>query len=90
MRAHDEEVGALRLTRQRPLSREKSSVRPVLADFAGGSKENASCSKARGREAEPLTTVLTSSSSREAAARMRTSYTRRGAIALGVAPCSSG
>jgi signal transduction histidine kinase len=53
LRAHDEEVGALRLTRQRPFDRDDVVRATVLADFAAREQENAELlDDARVREAE--------------------------------------
>src|SRR6266511_299333 len=53
LRAHDEEIGALRLTRQRPFDRDDVVRATVLADFAGRVHENARLlEEARVREAE--------------------------------------
>jgi signal transduction histidine kinase len=53
LRAHDEEVGALRLTRQRPFDRDDVVRATVLADFAAREHENAELlGDARVREAE--------------------------------------
>jgi signal transduction histidine kinase len=53
LRAHDEEVGALRLTRQRPFDRDDVVRATVLADFAAREHENSELlDDARVREAE--------------------------------------
>src|SRR2546422_3848441 len=53
LRAHEEEVGALRLTRQRPFDRDDVVRATVLADFAAREHENAELlDDAREREAE--------------------------------------
>jgi signal transduction histidine kinase len=53
LRAHDEEIGALRLTRQRPFDRDDVVRATVLADFAAREHENAELlDDARVREAE--------------------------------------
>ncbi len=53
LRAHDEEIGALRLTRQRPFDRDDVVRATVLADFAAREHENAQLlDDARVREAE--------------------------------------
>jgi signal transduction histidine kinase len=53
LRAHEEEVGALRLTRQRPFDRDDVVRATVLADFAAREHENAELlDDARVREAE--------------------------------------
>jgi signal transduction histidine kinase len=53
LRAHDEEIGALRLTRSRPFDREDVVRVTVLADFAAREQENAKLlDDARVREAE--------------------------------------
>jgi signal transduction histidine kinase len=53
LRAHDEEIGALRLTRQRPFERDDVVRATVLADFAAREHENAQLlDDARVREAE--------------------------------------
>src|SRR5256884_3269815 len=53
LRAHDEEVGALRLTRARPFDRDDVVRATVLADFAAREHENAELlDDAREREAE--------------------------------------
>ena len=53
LRAHDEEIGALRLTRQRPFDRDDVVRATVLADFAAREHENAQLlGDARVREAE--------------------------------------
>src|SRR6266571_3685233 len=53
LRAHDEEIGALRLTRQRPFDRDDVVRATVLADFAAREHENAQLlDDARLREAE--------------------------------------
>jgi signal transduction histidine kinase len=53
LRAHEEEIGALRLTRQRPFNREDVVRATVLADFAAREHENAELlDDARVREAE--------------------------------------
>src|SRR6266480_2457884 len=53
LRAHDEEIGALRLTRQRPFDRDDLVRATVLADFATREHENAQLLEdARVREAE--------------------------------------
>jgi signal transduction histidine kinase len=53
LRAHDEEIGALRLTRQRPFERDDVVRATVLADFAARENENAELlDDARVREAE--------------------------------------
>jgi signal transduction histidine kinase len=53
LRAHDEEIGALRLTRQRPFDRDDIVRATVLADFAAREHENAQLlGDARVREAE--------------------------------------
>lgn len=53
LRAHDEEIGALRLTRSRPFDREEVVRATVLADFAAREHENAQLlDDARVREAE--------------------------------------
>jgi len=53
LRAHDEEVGALRLTRDRPFDRDDLVRATVLADFATREHENAQLLEdARVREAE--------------------------------------
>jgi signal transduction histidine kinase len=53
LRAHDEEVGALRLTRNRPFDRDDVVRATVLADFAAREHENAQLlDDARLREAE--------------------------------------
>jgi signal transduction histidine kinase len=53
LRAHDEEIGALRLTRQRPFDRDDVVRATVLADFAAREHENAELlDDARLREAE--------------------------------------
>jgi signal transduction histidine kinase len=53
LRAHDEEVGALRLTRTRPFERDDVVRATVLADFAAREHENAQLLEdARLREAE--------------------------------------
>src|SRR5947208_10337936 len=53
LRAHDEEVGALRLTRQRPFDRDDVVRATVLADFAAREHENAKLLDDAGvREAE--------------------------------------
>ena len=53
LRAHDEEIGALRLTRARPFDREDVVRATVLADFAAREHENAQLlDDARVREAE--------------------------------------
>ena len=53
LRAHDEEVGALRLTRQRPFDRDDVVRATVLADFAAREHENAQLLEdAQLREAE--------------------------------------
>ena len=53
LRAHDEEIGALRLTRQRPFERDDVVRATVLADFAAREHENAELlDDAREREAE--------------------------------------
>jgi signal transduction histidine kinase len=53
LRAHDEELGALRLTRRRPFEREDVVRATVLADFAARAHENARLlDEARLREAE--------------------------------------
>src|SRR6266480_1111015 len=53
LRAHDEEIGALRLTRQRPFERDDVVRATVLADFAAREHENAELlDDARVREAE--------------------------------------
>src|SRR2546423_2507128 len=53
LRAHEEEIGALRLTRQRPFDRDDVVRATVLADFAAREQENAELlDDARVREAE--------------------------------------
>jgi len=53
LRAHEEEIGALRLTRQRPFERDDLVRATVLADFAAREHENAELlDDARVREAE--------------------------------------
>jgi signal transduction histidine kinase len=53
LRAHDKEVGALRLTRQRPFDRDDVVRATVLADFAAREHENSQLlDDARVREAE--------------------------------------
>src|SRR5205823_14823939 len=53
LRAHDEEVGALRLTRNRPFERDDVVRATVLADFAAREHENAQLLEdAQVREAE--------------------------------------
>src|SRR2546426_9682185 len=53
LRAHEEEIGALRLTRQRPFDRDEVVRATVLADFAAREHENAELlDDARLREAE--------------------------------------
>jgi signal transduction histidine kinase len=53
LRAHEEEIGALRLTRQRPFNRDDVVRATVLADFAAREHENAELlDDARVREAE--------------------------------------
>src|SRR5881409_722186 len=53
LRAHDEEIGALRLTRQRPFDRDDVVRATVLADFAAREHENAELlDDAQVREAE--------------------------------------
>ena len=53
LRAHDEEIGGLRLTRQRPFDRDDIVRATVLADFAAREHENAQLlGDARVREAE--------------------------------------
>jgi signal transduction histidine kinase len=53
LRAHDEEIGALRLTRDRPFERDDVVRATVLADFAAREHENAQLlADARVREAE--------------------------------------
>src|SRR6266550_5055726 len=53
LRAHDEEIGALRLTRQRPFERDDVVRATVLADFAAREHENAELlDDARVREAD--------------------------------------
>src|SRR6266851_554115 len=53
LRAHEEEIGALRLTRQRPFDRDDVVRATVLADFAAREHENAQLlDDARVREAE--------------------------------------
>jgi signal transduction histidine kinase len=53
LRAHDEEIGALRLTRQRPFDRDDVVRATVLADFAAREHENAQLlGDAQVREAE--------------------------------------
>ncbi|MGZ8691480.1 MAG: sensor histidine kinase [Gaiellaceae bacterium] len=53
LRAHDEEIGALRLTRPRPFDRDDVVRATVLADFAAREHENAQLlGDARVREAE--------------------------------------
>ena len=53
LRAHEEEIGALRLTRQRPFDRDDVVRASVLADFAAREHENAQLLEdARVREAE--------------------------------------
>jgi signal transduction histidine kinase len=53
LRAHDEEIGVLRLTRQRPFDRDDVVRATVLADFAAREHENAELlDDARVREAE--------------------------------------
>jgi signal transduction histidine kinase len=53
LRAHEEEIGALRLTRQRPFDRDDVVRATVLADFAAREHENAELlDDAREREAE--------------------------------------
>src|SRR5512133_1762646 len=53
LRAHDEEIGALRLTRQRPFDRDDVVRATVLADFAAREHENAQLLEdAQIREAE--------------------------------------
>src|SRR6266487_759782 len=53
LRAHEEEIGALRLTRQRPFDRDDVVRATVLADFAAREHENAQLlDDARLREAE--------------------------------------
>jgi signal transduction histidine kinase len=53
LRAHDEEIGALRLTRQRPFDRDDVVRATVLADFAAREHENSELlDDARVREAE--------------------------------------
>jgi signal transduction histidine kinase len=53
LRAHDEEIGALRLTRQQPFNRDDVVRATVLADFAAREHENAELlDDARVREAE--------------------------------------
>src|SRR5207247_8228493 len=53
LRAHDEEIGALRLTRNRPFDRDEVVRATVLADFAAREHENAQLlDDARVREAE--------------------------------------
>ena len=53
LRAHDEEIGALRLTRAKPFDREDLVRATVLADFAAREHENAQLlDDARVREAE--------------------------------------
>jgi signal transduction histidine kinase len=53
LRAHEEEIGALRLTRQRPFNRDDVVRATVLADFAAREHENAALlDDARVREAE--------------------------------------
>ena len=53
LRAHEEEIGALRLTRQRPFDRDDVVRATVLADFAAREHENAQLlGDARVREAE--------------------------------------
>jgi len=53
LRAHDEEVGALRLTRDRPFDRDDLVRATVLADFAAREHENAQLLEdARVRELE--------------------------------------
>ena len=53
LRAHDEEIGALRMTRQRPFDRDDVVRATVLADFAAREHENAQLlGDARVREAE--------------------------------------
>jgi signal transduction histidine kinase len=53
LRAHDEEIGALRLTRARPFDREEVVRATVLADFAARERENAQLLEdAQLREAE--------------------------------------
>ena len=53
LRAHEEEIGALRLTRQRPFDRDEVVRATVLADFAAREHENAELlDDAREREAE--------------------------------------
>jgi signal transduction histidine kinase len=53
LRAHDEEIGALRLTRQRPFERDDVVRATVLADFAAREHENSQLlGDARVREAE--------------------------------------
>jgi signal transduction histidine kinase len=53
LRAHDEEIGALRLTRERPFNRDDLVRATVLADFAAREQENAQLLEdAQIREAE--------------------------------------
>jgi signal transduction histidine kinase len=53
LRAHEEEIGALRLTRQRPFNRDDVVRATVLADFAAREHENAALlDDARVREAD--------------------------------------
>jgi len=53
LRAHEEEIGSLRLTRQRPFDRDDVVRATVLADFAAREHENAELlDDAREREAE--------------------------------------
>jgi signal transduction histidine kinase len=53
LRAHDEEIGALRLTRERPFERDDVVRATVLADFAARERENAQLLEdAQLREAE--------------------------------------
>jgi len=53
LRAHDEEIGALRLTRERPFDRDDVVRATVLADFAAREHENSQLlDDARVREAE--------------------------------------
>src|SRR5438093_4055233 len=53
LRAHDEEIGALRLTRQRPFDRDDVVRATVLADFAAREHENSELlDDARVREAD--------------------------------------
>src|SRR2546429_3272599 len=63
LRAHDEEVGALRLTRARPVDRDDVVRATVLADFAAREHENAQLlEEAHPREVErprPLNQIFT-------------------------------